>query len=422
MAKRGFTLIELLVVMVIIALLVGLLLPALGRAKEEARKTQCRSNLRQIGLATTMYTNDNKGWTPVVYGWQGEAPGGNGSHAIYRNAGGLGGGITMTTSFGGQSYWGADSMSGMMYLRARINREVEYLLGGTYSAYTLSDFDPWNGPGLPTGLGLLLSGGYLSQKGASVLACPSTTADEDKFVDWECGSTTPQEAADDIPQCFEYDPDEPFYTSGGKYNYGNGEERGDMRNNLGTGDWQGTVWNGMIWSTPVAPCMNGVNSSYGGAGERCGILGSYELRDSVESETSGTVHYGSLNIDKALQKGLAIASDAVYGYQIMIAAYHYGPICDTWGGMPHGTAYPTWFDLTYPEDQYWYVSNHDNAYNVLFPDGSVKTFSDAGLSMKKGIQMWHVSLRDANWYPPLATFAKARLVYRNYFDQLYAQD
>ena len=68
MAKRGFTLIELLVVMVIIALLVGLLLPALGRAKEEARKTQCRSNLRQIGLATTMYTNDNKGWTPVVYG------------------------------------------------------------------------------------------------------------------------------------------------------------------------------------------------------------------------------------------------------------------------------------------------------------------------------------------------------------------
>ena len=67
--KQAFSLIELLTVMVIIALLLGLLMPALGRAKEEARKTQCRSNLRQIGMAMQLYVTDNRDWTPVVYGY-----------------------------------------------------------------------------------------------------------------------------------------------------------------------------------------------------------------------------------------------------------------------------------------------------------------------------------------------------------------
>ncbi len=62
--KNGFTLIELLVVVAIIAVLVSILLPALGRARESARTIQCLSNMRQWGMALLQYANDYNGQFP----------------------------------------------------------------------------------------------------------------------------------------------------------------------------------------------------------------------------------------------------------------------------------------------------------------------------------------------------------------------
>ena len=73
--RRAFTLIEILVVIGIIGLLAALLFPVFAQAREEARKTTCLSNMRQLGLAFQQYANDSRGKYPLSGNFQAWAPG-----------------------------------------------------------------------------------------------------------------------------------------------------------------------------------------------------------------------------------------------------------------------------------------------------------------------------------------------------------
>ena len=415
--RNGFTLIELLVVMVIIALLVGLLLPALARAKEEARKTQCRSNLRQIGLAMEMYMNDNRKFGPAIYGslWQ------------TANYGGLReDDISVAAWITGPRMNG--QLDGAFLLRASCQVYAQAVQpSGAYPvtspiASDSNEGDPSlfpAGPGVATSLGLLYAGGYLTQQGGVVLSCPSATMAKHQLDLY--AQANPAEAKlrqRMFSASLRYDPLEAFFTSGGKTRRSN--STGLYTSNL-TDDLDMNAASGMYlransacWDRPTGATYD----KWSGHGTSCTILGSYELRNTRAAD--GVQPHYAVYDGRDARLVPAMVSDHV---RVLWGAFNRPQSYQTCACHPRGETIQWDFEAT---RTYW-VDNHDHAYNVLFYDGSVKTFSDAGLSMMKDMHQrildTHIVLAGVyqEYFIPSGRVLEQTL-WRNYFDPLYAQD
>jgi len=367
---KGVTLVELLVVMVIIALLIGLLLPALSRTKEEARKTQCRSNLRQIGLAVAMYASDNGGWAPEVSGsWFL-----HNDRAYYCNSPPGDCNPWMPNWVPGYvpgHYGSFDDLYPMASVTAAIGRPQAWLATPAR-------------PSKGVGLGRLWTAGYLTRQGARVLYCPSNRSE-----------LAARESGRDRWQ--RYDIDEPFWTSGGLVVRGDGDG----------------VGNPLVGG---ASCTDGV---FAGTGYRVLAAGvctiwtnySWRLMDVYVQRSSDNARLHPTAINLAAAGKVAIWADSLEPFA---------------GGVdwPGGNDSNTWAD---PPEKYHmymfeYVTNHDMAHNLLFSDGAVKTFGDSSNFVYRSLV--DIQQRAGALYQQLheSHFYTEKYLWLRHFDLAYCED
>jgi len=363
--RRGITLVEVLAVLVLVAVLVGLLLPYLGRAHSDHPRSQCRSNLRQIGLAITIYANDCRGWTPAHYGSASVSEEGKrrfvwGKGA--RNEPNLNWQAWMLT----KSVYVGDSEtdSAMDDLCGQFNDAVgdgwiaykgpggqpgAYRGGLGADARILDGEGKRRATAMVTGLGLLFTEGYLTQQGGQVLICPS----------WPVGMSTPRlgSALEDL---FLQDDKEPFWSVRSIPCWDSDDADGDgdpltgldaVTNGDGVQDLAATMW---------GPASSAGRDFAESGGQPCDwLVTNYWLRFAPENHSSFKL---------AEIPSQAIVSDTLLGnFDGVIASHRVRGADGTGDPRRNGDA----------GDGGGFICNHDGAYNVLFADGSVRTFSDA---------------------------------------------
>ena len=174
--RKAFTLIELLVVVAIIAILAALLLPALSAAREKSRRTACKGNLQQMGVALLSYMGDYAGYVPAGHGWNGS-------------------GADKALTFGTFTEWFGDARTGK-----------RLAVGGAVYGYPMEGWafaqgkSHWNAVAFgekphghtflrgdlnmaPVNLGHVLTGGYL--RDARPFFCPSAPVDSGWDSPWD---------------------------------------------------------------------------------------------------------------------------------------------------------------------------------------------------------------------------------------------
>jgi len=327
---RAFTLIELVVVMVVVSLLLGLLLPALARTREEEAKAQCRNNLRYLGLAIVMYSGDNGGWAPEI--------GGN-IAAVRKTKDPIYYDPIFSPQSAGFTAGGADYY-GLMHPQHTVS----------HNNLTVGQPQHWQcspqKPSRAVNLGLLWTGGYTGKKGAELFYCPANESVSEV-----------KQGKYDLHQ--RYDADEPFWTSKGLV------MRGDRD---GTGD-PGTDWNGARAPNDHS-CYDGTRTIKEAG--TCNVLTNYSVRlmkkfcKRVQYDLSwSSVFPAALKLEETGKAG--ILSDNL----------------ELWLGQ----ARPK---MPLPPERYVHarrclITNHDNAYNILFSDGHVRTFEDTSRQVFKNV-------------------------------------